>query len=121
MAREVGAAPHAPRPLAPSGANISPKDSADYAKRMVQWQIEEIEMQPSNNRETAAARARDARTLNELARTLERLDKLEKSRVSKEKKSTKAEHEQKKADLIRRLDKLAAPGGTGPLPAKSGA
>lgn len=80
----------------------------EFARLVLAWQIKQIDLKPSQNRETANARARDARTLNELVRTLERLEALEKSRKASGRK-TKVKHDADlKAALIRRMDQLLA-------------
>jgi hypothetical protein len=79
-----------------------------YARRVARWQIQNIEENPSMNQEKAAARVRDARTLNELVRTLERLDALEKNRNSGNPKTKAKDDSDLKAALIGRLDQLVA-------------
>ena len=105
--------PPPPHTASPAGsAENTDEDALAFAKRMVQWQIKEIEMQPSNDRETAAARARDARTLGELARTLERLDKLERARTGDKRKTKARDDSALKTDLVRKLDQLSQSGKT---------
>jgi hypothetical protein len=82
----------------------------EYVRRVAKWQIETIEQMTKNKTASydAQARARDARTLNELVRTLERLDALEKNRKLSGRR-TKTKHDAElKAALVRRLDKLVA-------------
>ena len=104
--------PYAPAPrYADSVAGIYDMPTAtDYVRRVLDWQIREIEMQPSNDREIAAARARDARTLNELVRTLERLNALEKTRAGEKRKTKAAEDAELKEKFVRRLDQLLTAG-----------
>jgi hypothetical protein len=85
-----------------------------YARRVAIWQIENImtlkETAPGKRptAEEARARARDARTLNELVRTLERLDALEKNRKSGGRKTKVKDDAELKEALVRRLDQLVA-------------
>ncbi|MGQ0742301.1 MAG: hypothetical protein ACT4OG_08425 [Alphaproteobacteria bacterium] len=58
------------------------------------------------SREEANARARDARTLNELVRTLERLEALEAMRKAHGRKKKWKHESELKTALVRRLDKL---------------
>jgi len=58
----------------------------------------------------AAALAADARTLATLERTLERLAKLEQARALVHETKVKKSHDGARAELQRRLDKLAAAG-----------
>jgi hypothetical protein len=93
-----------------------PQDEEDtdevlaYARRVAKLQIGSIEKMADKKitPDEANARARDARTLNELVRTLERLDALEKNRKLSGRR-TKTKHDAElKAALVRRLDQLAA-------------
>jgi hypothetical protein len=58
------------------------------------------------NRDEANARARDARTLNELVRTLERLEALEAARKMHGRRTRWKQDGELKAALVRRMDKL---------------
>jgi len=86
--------------------NSDVEDIVFYARKVTKFMIDTITEKKSQDRELANARARDARTLNELVRTLERLDVLEqrgKARGAK----TKWKHDSElKQALVRRLDKL---------------
>lgn len=93
-----------------------PQDEEDtdevlaYARRVAKLQIGSIEKMADTKitSDEANARARDARTLNELVRTLERLDALEKNRKLSGRR-TKTKHDAElKAALVRRLDQLVA-------------
>ena len=76
------------------------------ARKVAKFMIDTIAAKKSENREKANARARDARTLNELVRTLERLNALEQSCKAGGRK-TKWKHDAElKAALVRRLDQL---------------
>jgi hypothetical protein len=97
---------------------VSPDWAIDVVRRVIGWQIEEIRMEPSEEIKSANVRARDARTLAELVRTLERLDALEKRREAGGRKSKPRDDRDIKAKFVRRLDQLLAAGEKGGVPAK---
>lgn len=107
--------PHAPRPVYEPGASetFDLDDALVFVIRMAKWQIEEIQMQPSNGRETATARARDARTLNELFRTLERLKALQHAATGDKRKTKVRDEAERKDALVRRLNQLLEPRAAG--------
>jgi hypothetical protein len=92
-------------------------DIVVYARKVAKIMIDTIAVKKSEDRETANARARDARTLNELVRTLERLDALETMHKRRGGKTKWKEDSELKQALVRRLDKLLestrAPAGSG--------
>jgi hypothetical protein len=81
--------------------------------RALTWQFEQIEMRPTRNPKTAAARAREARTMTELVRTLEKLDAANRRREAKGRKAKPRDDTATKEEFIRRLDQLLAAGGEG--------
>lgn len=101
-------------------APIPEEWAADILRAVLAWQIEQIKMKPSEDTAAAAVRARDARTMTELVRTLERLDAVEKRREgkSKSKKPKSRNDADIKANFIRRLDQLLATREAGGTPAK---
>lgn len=70
-------------------------------------------MKPSTNTKTATIRARDARTMTELVRTLEKLDAVNRRREAKGRKSKPRDDKAIKEEFIRRLDQLLAARGEG--------
>jgi hypothetical protein len=99
-------------------APIPEEWAADILRAVLAWQIEQIKMKPSKNTKCAIVRARDARTMSELLRTLERLDAVEKRREGKGKKPKSRNDADIKADFIRRLDQLLAARDAGESSAK---
>ena len=88
----------------------------DYVRGVAKWQIENIMsmkekadkgMKPAETPDAANARARDARTLNELVRTLERLDALDQKR--KDSGRTRKDKARREADLKASLVRRLAP------------
>lgn len=109
----------------PAPPRIVPaEDAADAdsaiatVRRALAWQLKEIRMKPSKDTKAAVVRARDARTMADLVRTLERLDALEKRREGKNKKTKAVSDADVKQQLVRRLDQLLAAGATGGVPGK---
>jgi hypothetical protein len=78
---------------------------------VVEWQIERIEMNPSSKATVAATRARDARTMGELVRMLEKLDALERSRAGGRRKTKVRDDSELKEALVRRLHQLSDAAG----------
>jgi hypothetical protein len=93
--------------LAPDAA-ADAESLIDTVRRALVWQIEGIRMKPSKKTADANARARDARTMADLVRTLEKLDALEKRREGKTRKSKAASDADVKSRIVRRLDQLLA-------------
>ncbi|HEY4264902.1 MAG TPA: hypothetical protein VGM72_06255 [Micropepsaceae bacterium] len=92
--------------------------TADLIRRVLAWQIEQMEMKPSKSPKIAAQRARDARTMTELVRTLEKLDAVNRRRESKGRKTKPRDDKAIKEQFIRRLDQLLAARVEGPAAGK---
>jgi ribosomal protein L17 len=92
--------------------------TAELIQRALAWQIEQMEMKPSKNIITASVRARDARTMTELVRTLEKLDAVTRRREAKGRKSKPRDDTAIKEEFIRRLDQLLAVRSEGSSPGK---
>lgn len=90
------------------GAPVPEDWAADILRAVLKWQIEQIRMKPETNKEVAAARARDSRTMKELVHTMERLHAVEKRRDSKTRKSRSRDDKAIKEEFVRRLDQLLA-------------
>jgi hypothetical protein len=87
----------------------APEDwTAEIIRRALAWQIEQMEMKPSKNPKIAAVRVRDARTMTELVRTLEKLDAVTRRREAKGRKPKPRDDRAIKEEFIRRLDQLLA-------------
>jgi hypothetical protein len=104
----------------PADAASSSEDWAENILRsLIQWQIEQIQMKPSNHTPTVNRRARQARTMTELVNTLNKLDAVQKRRDGKGRKVKPRDYSTIREDFIRRLDQLLAARGEEPLPGKS--
>ena len=96
-----------------------PEDfAADLIRAVLKWQIEQIQMNPSKTTKQAGLRARDARTMTELVRTMEKLDAVEKRREGRGRKSKSRDDKAIKENFVRRLDQLLAARGEGGVSAK---
>jgi hypothetical protein len=89
----------------------------DFLKREIDRQMKAIQKTPSKTDARATTRARDARTISDLYRTLERLNTLEKKR-EKGRKTNPRDDREIKERFVRRLDKLLAAGGKRSVPAE---
>jgi hypothetical protein len=95
--------------IAPADDAPLPDDwAAEIIRRVLAWQIEQIKMKPSKNTGAATVRARDARTMTELVRNLDRLDAVNKRREGKGRKSKSRNDKDIREEFIRRLDQLLA-------------
>jgi hypothetical protein len=123
--RQQAAADEAPQSLASfvrqifADQNLVPEDwAADLIRRVLKWQIEQLDMKPSNDTKTANVRAKDARTMTELVRTLEKLDAVEKRREGKGRKEKARNDKDIKEQFVRRLDQLLAARDEASVPPK---
>lgn len=99
-----------------NGEEIDPDDiDSEWLDRMVKRLFKELQKQlarieatkPSDNDpKQASVRAANVRALSTIERTLERLMRAEQQRVAQRKVMTVMQHDQRRADLISRLDKL---------------
>ena len=108
--------PTTPPEIAPAPEAADVESVAALVRRALGQQIEEISMRPSKDSKVSTAKARDARTMADLVRTLERLDALEKRREGKNKKAKAPSDADIKQRLQRRLDQLLASSAKGIVP-----
>ncbi len=81
--------------------------AAAFICKVIKFQIEAIEKNPSQTAEAANARLRDCRTLTDLVRNLDRLDAAKRRRDRKGIRAN-VKDETFKDELVRKLDQLLA-------------
>jgi hypothetical protein len=91
-----------------TGAPVPEDWAADILRTALRWQIDQIRMYPAKDKEEAALRAADSRTMKELVNTMEKLDAVDKRRDSKGRKSQSRDDRALKEAFIRHLDQLLA-------------
>jgi DNA-binding transcriptional regulator YhcF (GntR family) len=125
---ETPAAKKRPGPL-PAQASETPDGAGDagpfdmdevidFLKREINRQMKTIQKTPSKTDVLASTRARDARTISDLYRTLERLNTLEKKR-GKSGKAKPRDDGEIRENVVRKLDKLLAATGKRSVSAES--
>jgi len=94
--------------LLAGGAPLPDEWEVEALRRILKWQIEQIEMEPTMSETTEKRRARDARIMAELARTLDEVDAVKARREKKGKKTETRDERAIKENFVRKLDQLLA-------------
>jgi hypothetical protein len=98
-----------------NGGALKPASLAARLKRLIAREIEAIEGESTSARD-AAEKERDARRLASLVRTLEKLKDIKASKTKRKDADAKDDGDDLRAELHRRLARLAAGDGAGGIP-----